>query len=243
MDNPDVGARSLLEEISTRWSLITNPLQFVLRYAPAVRSYLGALVRNPHDAEDVAQTFLLRMIGRPFTPERVAKGRFRDYLKAVLRNAAIDFFRQSGQSPTDVGNLDQFAATGTEQAADRAWLAEWRSCLLQRAWEGLEEYERDAPASLVYTALRLAVDYPDEDSPALAARASALTGRPLRPEALRKQLSRARRRFAQLLVNEIRKTLEQPGAAEVVEELAQLGLMEYVRDYLPEPFRDQSLKP
>src|SRR5476651_1720249 len=158
MDNPlqpKAEARPFLEEISTRWSLITNPLQFVLRYAPAVRSYLGPLIRNPHDAEDVAQTFLLRMVGRPFTPERVSKGRFRDYLKAVLRNAAIDFFRRSGPSPTEVANLDQFAAPATEQAADRAWLSEWRSCLLQRAWEGLEQVERDAPDSLAYTALRL----------------------------------------------------------------------------------------
>src|SRR5262249_19798210 len=104
MDSPSRAAepRSLLEQISTRWSLITNPVQFVLRYSPAVRCYLGALICNPHDAEDVAQTFLLRMVGRPFTPERVVKGRFRDYLKAVLRNAAIDFFRKSGQCPTEV---------------------------------------------------------------------------------------------------------------------------------------------
>ena len=240
MDSPhrsSAEAGSLLEEISTRWSLITNPLQFVLRYSPAVRRYLGALVRNPHDAEDVAQTFLLRMVGRPFTPDRVAKGRFRDYLKAVLRNAAIDFFRQNGSHPTAGADLDAFAAPDAERAADLAWLGEWRSCLLERAWDGLDEHERGAPDSLAHTALRLAVDHPDEDSPALAARASTQTGRSLRPDAFRKQLSRARRRFAQLLVNEIRKTLERPGAAEVVEELSHLGLMEYVRDYLPETFR------
>ena len=222
MDNlfhPGAEARSLLEEISTRWSLITNPLNFVLRYSPAVRSYLGALIRNPHDAEDVGQTFLLHMVGRPFARNPVSKGRFRDYLKVVLRNAAIDFFRQSGRCPIEVTDLEQVAAPDSELAADRAWLAEWRSCLLQRVWEGLEKHERDAPDSLAYTALRLTTDYPDEDSTALAARASALTGRPLRPDALRKQLSRARRRFAQLLVNEVRQTLECPGAAEVVEEL------------------------
>jgi RNA polymerase sigma-70 factor (ECF subfamily) len=240
MDNPDAEARSLLEEISTRWSLIANPLQFVLRYSPAVRRYLRAILRDSHDADDVAQTFLTRMVGRPFTPDRVSKGRFRDYLKAVLRNAAIDFFRQSGRAPTEAADLSRIAAPETEQAADRAWLAEWRSCLLERTWEGLDRIERESPESLAFTVLRLAVDHPDEDSPALAARASAMTGRPIRPEALRKQLSRARRRFAQILVDEIKKTLERPGAAEVVEELAHLELMEYVRDYLPEPYRGTS---
>src|ERR1700722_5935258 len=117
---PDAEARLLLEEISTRWSLITNPLQLVLRYSPAVRSYLGALVRNSHDAEDVAQTFLLRMVGRPFTPERLSKGRFRGYLKAGLATAAIVFFPKSDKGAKEVSNLDQFAAPDAEQAADRA---------------------------------------------------------------------------------------------------------------------------
>src|SRR5690242_1576893 len=89
--------RSLLEQISTRWPLITDPLQFVLRYAPAVRRYLAALVKDPHDAEDVAQTFLMHIVDRPFTPERVPNGRFRDYLKAVLRNQAVTHFRRAAR--------------------------------------------------------------------------------------------------------------------------------------------------
>ena len=58
-----------------------------------------------------------------------------------------------------------------------------------------------------------------------------------RPDAFRKQLSRARRHFAQMLVNEIRQTLEHREAEDVLEELRDLGLMEFVRDFLPEPFR------
>jgi RNA polymerase sigma-70 factor (ECF subfamily) len=230
-------ATALLDEISTRWSQITNPLQFILRYAPAVRRYLAALIKDPNDAEDVAQTFLLRMVSKPVTPERVPHGRFRDYLKAVLRHAAIDLYRQRASSPAGKANLDQLPAV--EPAADRVWIAEWRECLLQRAWDRLESHEREAPDSLAYTTLRLAADHPTEDSSALAARATALSGRTVRPEAFRKQLSRARRRFAQLLVEEIRLELEQPTGAEVAEELRDLGLMEYVRDFLPKSFQAQ----
>src|ERR1700726_871483 len=88
---------SILEQISTRWPLITDPLQFVLRYAPAARRYLKALVKDSHDAEDVAQTFLLRMVDRPFTPGQVPNGRFRDYLKAVLRNVAYTHYRHASR--------------------------------------------------------------------------------------------------------------------------------------------------
>ena len=41
-----------LEEISTRWPLIRDPVQFVMRYAPAIQKYLEALLKNTHDAED-----------------------------------------------------------------------------------------------------------------------------------------------------------------------------------------------
>jgi hypothetical protein len=88
------------------------------------------------------------------------------------------------------------------------------------------------------TVLRLAADHPDESSAALAGRASARAGRTVSVDVFRKQLSRARRRFAQLLVNEIGETLDEGVSAEdVVEELCDLGLLEHVRDFLPEPFR------
>lgn len=235
MDDTSPGPPPLLEQISTRWPLISDPVQFVLRYAPAMRSYLGALVKDPHDAEDVAQSFLARMMDRPITPDRVAGGRFRDYLKAALRNAAISHFRRRPRQTT--ADLGHIAAPEVESAADRAFLDEWRNCVLQRSWEALEQHERKKPNSLAFTVLRLAADYPNEDSAALAARAAAKTGRPLRSDAFRKQLSRARRRFAKCIVDAVRQTLERLRPEDVIEELSELGLMEYVRDFLPQRFR------
>lgn len=227
----------MLDEISTRWPLISDPVQFVLRYAPAVRSYLGALVKSPHDAEDVAQTFLMQAVDRPFQQDQIRSGRFRDYLKASLRNAAFTFFRQKRRQQGGSAELDQFPAPELESAADREWLSMWRNCLLQRAWENLEQHEKQAPAGMAYTVLRASVDHPTEDTPALVRRVEMQTGRSVRPEAFRKQLSRARRRFAQLLVDAVRQTLERPRPEDVLEELSDLGLMEYVRDHLPRRFQ------
>ncbi len=223
---------SLLEQISTHWPQISDPLQFVLRYAPAVRRYLAALIKDSHDAEDVTQNFLLRMLKHPFNLPQIHGGRFRDYLKAVLRNAALTHLRQTSRLavPADLGHL---AAPDVESAADEVWIAEWRNCLVQRAWEALEQYERQAPDSLAFTSLRLATEHSDEDSSALAARAADRSGRPVRPDAFRKQLSRARRRFAQFIVDAIRQSLAEPSSDDVLEELADLGLMTYVRDFLP----------
>ena len=87
--------------------------------------------------------------------------------------------------------------------------------------------------SLCYTVLRLAVDWPEEDSPSLAERVIEIAGRPLSAVAFRKQLSRARRRFAELLVLEVGRTLEKPTLAAVEMELIELDLIEYVRHILP----------
>jgi DNA-directed RNA polymerase specialized sigma24 family protein len=227
-------APSLLEQISTHWPLISDPLQFVLRYAPAVRRYLAALLKDPHDAEDVTQNFLLHILKQPFSEGQVHSSRFRDYLKAALRNAAFTHLRRGQRLAASAAALDQVAAPQVESTADAAWVTEWRNCLLTRAWEALEQHERRAPDSQAYTVLRLAADHPDEDSAALAARATAKTGHPLRPDAFRKQLSRARRHFAQYLVDAIRQTLVDPGSQNVLEELADLGIMQFVRDSLPE---------
>src|SRR5262249_46646319 len=122
---------SLFEHISTHWSVVTDPFRFVLRYSRAVRGYVTALIRNEHDAEAVAQSFLVQAVGKPFAPEQVRRGRFRDYLKAMLRNAAVTHFRRSAQR-SSVALEGAFPDPGVEDAADREWLAEWRGCLLQR---------------------------------------------------------------------------------------------------------------
>jgi RNA polymerase sigma-70 factor (ECF subfamily) len=228
---------SLFEHISTHWSVVGDPFRFVLRYSRAVRGYVTALIRNEHDAEDVVQNFLAQAVGRPFAPEQVRRGRFRDYLKATLRNAAITHFRRGAQRSSVALGEGGFPEPGVEDAADREWLAEWRGCLLQRAWSALELHEQSAPDGMAHTVLRLTADHPEESSAALAERASALTGRAVGVDVFRKQLSRARRHFAQMLVNEIRETLDHGSAEDVVEELCDLGLLEHVRDFLPEPFR------
>ena len=77
---------------------------------------------------------------------------------------------------------------------------------------------------LCFTVLRLAGDHPEETSEQLARRASDRTGRPLRAEAFRKQLSRARPLFRRLLTEEVAGTLSDPTPENLALELAELGL-------------------
>jgi RNA polymerase sigma-70 factor (ECF subfamily) len=225
---------SRLDEISTRWAALGDPAQFALRYAHAIHQYLRALLGDAHEAEEVAQEFLLRGLGRGFAPAEPLRGRFRNYLIAAVRNAAVTHLRRRRPARGSV-RLEHVPDPAVHDSAQREWLAGWRRCLLDRAWQALDHHQRTSPGNLFHVALRLATDHPAEDSAALAARASALAGRSVRADAFRKQLSRARRKFAELLAEEVGQGLEDPSPERVAEELAELGLLAHVRDYLPPP--------
>jgi RNA polymerase sigma-70 factor (ECF subfamily) len=231
---PDSDFAPGLAEISTRWPLIRDPVQFVLRYAAAIRKYLEALLKNRHDAEEAAQDFLLKGILRGFVLTGELRGRFRYYLKTAVRNAALTHLQR--QDPDWAGALDPAQLPDPRHEptqAEQDWLAEWRRCVIDRAMQALDNHQQQAPDSLCYTVVRLSLDHPEEDSTALAERASAIAGRPIQPAAFRKQLSRARRRFAELLIAEVTQTLEQPTPERIEEELSEVGLLSYVRPYLP----------
>lgn len=224
--------KSFLDQISTRWSSVNDPFQFVLRYSLAIRNYVGAIIKNQHDADEVTQDFLMRVVRLGFPGARPDRGRFRDYLKTAVRNAALKHLRRQKNTLYDESLLDQVADEDVP-TADQAWTADWQRCLLGRVWSALERYQMRHPGNLFHTVLRLSVDHPQEDSEKLAARVSAQSGRSLRADAFRKQVSRARRHFAELLLREIKQTVENPTPENIHEELVELGLLGYVRDFLP----------
>jgi hypothetical protein len=80
-------------------------------------------------------------------------------------------------------------------------------------------------------------EFRDGDSPRLAEIVSERTKRKLSAEAFRKQVSRARRLMADLILQEAGRGLGEPTADDVEAELAELGLWGYVADYLPDDWR------
>ena len=235
MDTPVPQTNERLDEISTEWTIVTDPAQFVLRYGMAVQLYLVVLLKNRHDAEDVAQDFFLRIARHGFLHAKKDRGRFRDYLKVAVRNMALNFLRGK-QSAKRVANasLDQAdVSKELQMAADQAWLAQWRRCILDRACEALARHQSTQPGNLFSTVLTLIVNHPHDDAKTLAAHASKLAGRPVGADAFRKQVSRARRMLARLIVREVEQTLDCPTPEQIRAELIELALWKYVRDYLP----------
>ena len=232
----------LLNQITTRWSIVIDPSRLMVRYASAIRSYLEAILRDGHAADEVAQNFAIQVLENSFDSASPGRGRFRDYVKVSARNAALSYLRRrkrAGRESALTGILEKTLADPAgsiepTQAASDEWLGHWRRCLLDKVWRALESHELRSPSNLFHTALKLSVDFPGENSEALGVRAAEQTGRPIRADAFRKQLSRARQMFAELLVEEVAATLIRPTPADVDEELVELGLMSYLRAYLPD---------
>lgn len=222
--------RENLALISTQWAFINDPMKFVMRYAAAVRGYLRILLPTPADSDEVLQEFLLSVLERGFSPDRVRRGRFRDYLIATIRYRAWRYLRRKSPRPLSVEQAEELPAPVQFVQEEQEWLAGWRRCLLERAWDALECRQRQLPGNRYYTVLKLTIDHPGVDSKTLAAQVAA--DPPMTPAAFRKQVSRARAAFARALVDEVERTLQNPTTDAVMEELADVGVLGYVRPYL-----------
>lgn len=235
---------SRLEGIDTRWSLIRDAhaaggpqtataarQALVLRYAKSIRRYVGGMVKSQADADELAQDVVMRLMKGDFGGADPNRGRFRDLLKTAVRNMVHNHWTKANRRKTADADL---TLIGREDADDPIWTAEWQANVLGHAWAALKEFERKNPASTAHTLLRLRAEFPDATSDDLAAKLSSKTKAAVKADACRQMLRRARLRFAEALVTEIGIGLADPTPARVAEELAALGLLEYVKDFLPD---------
>jgi RNA polymerase sigma-70 factor (ECF subfamily) len=241
VDDQPLDAR--LSRMSTRWTLVRKAhggpgraeraAQDALmeRYHGAVYRYLLGAVRDADAADELFQEFALRFVRGDFRRADPERGRFRDYLKTSLRRLVTDHYRRQGKRPArlDTAQAAGVAAPKDEGAEpDAEFLRSWRDELLAQAWEALREVE-EASGQPYYSALRLRASAPELRSEGMAARLAAALGREFTSAGVRKTLERARRRFAELLREEVSRSLGSPPDDVVEDELGVLGLLAYCR--------------
>lgn len=234
-----------LSRISTLWSVVCDAhgdepaaarlaqQQLLDRYGGAVRRYLTATLRDPHAAADLFQEFALRLLRGDFRSADEQRGRFRGFVKTVLFRMIADHRRGSYRLPRQLAPdaPEPPAAPEDEAAADREFVANWRTELLGRAWAALAEEERKSRRPC-HAVLRFKADNPDVPSAEAAVRLSDALGTPLTAVNVRQLLHRAREQFADLLLAEVEHSLREPGTDQLVEELTELGLLDYCRPAL-----------
>ena len=232
MARDDTGGR--LSRISTVWTELArahapgtgaNAAQTaaLLRYHRAVYRYLCGAVRDENVAEELAQEFALKFIRGDFRGADPARGRFRDYVRTALSRLVTDYHRSRQAAPQAL--VADVAAPAAPVPEDGDFLGEWRAELLDRTWEALGEANPAYKAALL-----LKVREPDLSSAEAAERLSAELGRPLTADWVRKAVQRAHEKFADLLVDEVTRSLGEAVGPELVSaELTDLNLLPYCR--------------
>lgn len=225
-----------LDGLETNWSLIREACRdttlhaaparaaLVVRYLPAITSYVSAIVRDDEVGQDLTQDVCARLMNGDFGNADRSRGRFRDYLKTAVRNVARNHWRREKVRATQELPESLQSDSGNEEL----WVAAWRSTVLDMAWRAMEAWERKTPGRLGATLLRIRADRPDATIEEVADLANESSPTPLATGAVRTQLHRARNRFAQLLIAEVARTLRNPTPERVQEELAELGLLPYL---------------
>jgi DNA-directed RNA polymerase specialized sigma24 family protein len=239
--------QSDLAQLSTHWSNIFRAREaegdaamaarnaLLLRYIEVVLRYLRTVLRDPQVVDQVCSNFALRILesDRLFQNADPQRGRFRDYLKAILQHMIADYYREQSREHKQFQHL-----TGEHELADPASVAEkhdhdfehhWRAELIKWVWHQLEQ--RDQKTGQKYAVLlRLQAKKPQLRSHQLAELLSKKLGQPFTAARVRQLLHRGREVFGELLVAEVARSLQADpsdpeGYARVEQELIDLGLL------------------
>lgn len=235
-----------LTEIPTEWTLIrtahtpvpegspasqevAEAMQaLIARYHDAVERYLRLKLRDENLADEVKQEFWTKLLTHKLAGADPSKGRFRDYLCTVLHRLIIDHFRSRKILSLPPGDLIDPGKPDDE--FDHVW----RELVIKRVWARLETYEVKTSKNRYATVLHLRVDEPDASIEDLAQQLGERLDARVSPEAFRKTLQRARAKFLELLIHELRETIHPAEPEDIEAEIFDLGLGNIYRRFSEE---------
>ena len=234
-----------LSQIETMWSVVRlahdqerdtgkSAQEAILdRYGGAARRYLLGALRDSEAADEVFQDFALRFVRGDFRSADPERGRFRQFLKTILFRMVMDYHRHRKRTPNTyaMDSAHEPGVEGDEVERETQFVNSWREDLLARTWLALGR-EEATTGKPVYTTLKTRAELPDLHSPELSMEVGRKLGKEISAANLRVMLHRARELFADLLIEEVIHSLDQPDSEKVESELIELRLVEYCRPAL-----------
>jgi DNA-directed RNA polymerase specialized sigma24 family protein len=243
LDSNDFDDR--ISRIDTMWTVVLGAhaaaaeavgqaqVKLLQRYSKAIYRYLLGALRDADAADELFQEFALNFVRGRFRGADPAKGRFRDYIKTSLFHLIGSYRKRRLRQPLQADSAILAGAAAPEEAgqADEEFRKSWRDELLARAWSSLQRLEQEQGGYL-YTMLHFRSKHPEIDSARMAAALGEELGRPLTAASVRQTIHRARAKFAELLLDEVARTLPGEDADALEQEVIDLGLHAYCADTL-----------
>ncbi len=202
--------------------------ELVSRYHPAVERYIRLKLRDRHLADEVIQEFWHKVLTHKLAGADKNKGRFRDYIRTVLHRLVIDHFRARKLQSLPPGEL--LDPSSPDADYDRVW----REVVIKRVLSRLETFEIQTAKNRYATVLNLRLKEPDASIEELTEKLSTQLGVTVSPEAFRKTLQRARAKFLELLILELKETIHPASPEDIEAEIYDLGLGHWYRRYSSE---------
>jgi RNA polymerase sigma-70 factor (ECF subfamily) len=185
-------------------------------------SYLRRRGRGPHDAEDLVQGFFERLVqGDYLQSVEQDKGRFRSFLLMALNRYVSDvgdrgraLKRGGGQAPVSLDDPESEARycvePVTHETPERIYERRWALAVMERAMRRLQAEFAAAARQRQFEALKefLAREREETGYAAVAAQLG------MTPGAVAVAVHRLRRRYRELVLDEIAQTLANPAEAE-----------------------------
>jgi RNA polymerase sigma-70 factor (ECF subfamily) len=236
-ETTDPGNGAHLTELETSWTTIRTAHiagpegqaamgELIGRYHDAVLRYLRLKLRDANLADEVFQEFWTKLLTHKLAGADCNKGRFRDYLRTVLHRLIIDHFRGRKLQALPPGDL--LDPSQPDDDYDRVW----REAVLKRALTRLETYELKTSKNRYATVLALRRDNEGKSIEEIAQKLSEQIGTKVSPESFRKTLQRARNKYFELLIQELRETIHPATDDDIEDEIQALGLGPQYRRYL-----------
>ncbi len=239
---------SRISRIQTQWSMVQQAgmsksdlgavlarAELASRYAGAIYRYLKRLLSSPQDAEDVAQEISMLILNGSLSGADPQKGRFRDYMKTIVINAARAHKKKSARQnekgrTMDAETLESLAEPAVDQSV---WEECLRDDLIAQAMKKLTQ--QDEQSGQFYAAvLSWKIQNPGVGADELAKFLTFVSERSVTVENARKVLQRARQSLAEILVAIVRRTLpkDYDDQEPLIEQLSALGILEVCRNAL-----------
>jgi len=214
----------LLKTLSRPWTQSQSAAAVIVRYLAPMRLQLVQWTDNESLADDSLKMLIGHLIAQGFGQH--GRGKMRDFLIRGIRSAAKATVAEIAESERPTIDFTTWKPDSPQ------WIAHWRSEMLARAWRELERDEHQDLSRPLYTILKTTTAHPRETPQMLAIRINTESDIAVEPTTIQKLVAPARKRFAELILQEVSQTLEDRSDAALLAELQTIGLAEPVEKWL-----------